>query len=137
MTEGLGGLLSGLMGGGGGGSQNIVGSILKVVGSQSGGLEGLLSKLTGGGGASQGLVDKAQTWVGTGENAPISPDEAEQAVGSDTVAKVAEDAGVSQEEAKAGIAQALPQLVDKISPGGSLPDLSSLQGTLGKLLGKG
>jgi uncharacterized protein YidB (DUF937 family) len=127
-------MLGGLMGGGGG-SNNILASVLKVVGSQSGGLEGLLSKLTGGGGASKGLVDKAQTWIGTGPNAPISGDEAEEAVGTQTVEQVAQDAGVSTDEAKHGIAAALPQLVDRISPNGSLPDVSSLQGALGKLLG--
>ena len=66
----------------------------------------------------------------------MTPDEAEQAVGSETVAKVAEDAGVSQEEAKTELAGALPQLVDKITPDGKLPDLGALSGALGKLLGQ-
>jgi uncharacterized protein YidB (DUF937 family) len=43
----------------------------------------------------------------------VTPDQAEQAVGSDTVAQVAADAGVSHEEAKNQLAEALPQLIDK------------------------
>ena len=132
MTEGIGNLLSGLLGQGGGGG-NILQSLLKVVGSQAGGLGGLLSKFTGG---DSPIANQAASWVGTGDNKPVTPDEAEQAVGSETVAKVAEDAGVSQEEAKTELAGALPQLVDKITPDGKLPDLGALSGALGKLLGQ-
>jgi uncharacterized protein YidB (DUF937 family) len=135
MSEGLGSLLGGLLGGGGTGSggSNILQSLLRVAGSQSGGLGGLLSKLTGGGSP---VAGQAQSWVSTGENQQISPDQAEKALGSDTVAEVAQQAGVSQDEAKDQLAQQLPNLVDKISPNGHLPDLGELSGQLGKLLGR-
>jgi uncharacterized protein YidB (DUF937 family) len=134
MSEGLGSLLSGLLGGGGsGGGNNILQALLRVAGSQSGGLGGLLSKLTGG---SSPVASQAQSWVSTGENQQITPDQAEQALGSDTVAQVAQQAGVSQDQAKNELAQHLPGLVDKISPNGQLPDLGELSGQLGKLLGR-
>jgi len=133
MTEGLGSLLSGVLGGSGGSGRGaILQSLLRVAGSQSGGLGGLLSKLTGSGSP---VAGQAQSWVGTGENQPITPDQTEQALGSDTVAQVAQQAGVSHDEAKSQLAHELPGLVDKISPNGHLPDLGALSGELGKLLG--
>ena len=132
MTEGIGKMLSGLLGQGGG-TGNVLQSLLKVVNSQGGGLGELLSKLRGG---DSPVANQFGSWVGTGENQPVTPDQAEQAVGSDTVAQVAQDAGVSHEEAKTQLAGALPQLVDKISPDGKLPDLGALSSSLGKLFGR-
>lgn len=68
-----------------------------------------------------GLVDQAQSWVGTGENQPVSGAQIAEALPNDTLAKVAEQAGVTPEAAADQIAQALPQAVDKLSPEGALP----------------
>jgi uncharacterized protein YidB (DUF937 family) len=100
-----------------------------------GGLGDLLGKLNAG-----GLGGKAQSWVSTGPNEPVDPDELEQALGPDTVAKLAADAGVSPGEAKSGLATMLPGLVDKLTPGGSVPGADQLGNLvkgldLGKLLG--
>lgn len=103
-------------------------------GGAIGGLGGLIGKFTG-----AGLGSKANSWVGTGENEPLDPDEVEQALGRDQVERIARDAGVSRADAKAGLASIIPGLVDKASPGGSLPtgdidksmkgfDLSSIPG---------
>jgi uncharacterized protein YidB (DUF937 family) len=133
MTEGIGNMLGGLLGGGGGSSieSKIVPALLKVVQSQ-GGIEGLLAKV---GASNSPIAGQLSSWIGTGANQAVTPDQTEQAIGSDTVAQVAEQAGISHDEAKSGLASALPGLIDKISPGGQLPDLGALSGTLGKLLG--
>jgi uncharacterized protein YidB (DUF937 family) len=131
MTEGIEKMLGGLVGGasgGGAGGNAIVSSLLKVVQSQ-GGVGALLGKL---GGANSPIASQLSSWVGTGDNADVTPDQVEQAVGTDTVAQVAADAGVSHDEAKSGLAGALPGLIDKLSPNGQLPDLGSLGGLLGK-----
>jgi uncharacterized protein YidB (DUF937 family) len=130
MAEGLTGMLGGLLGGSGG---NVAQSLLKLAQSQGGGLGGLVSKFTGSGDAA--VAGKAQSWVGTGANEPISGEQVEHTLGSDTVAQVAQDAGVSHEDAKSQLAKLVPSLVDKLSPDGKLPDLSGLSGSLGKLLG--
>jgi uncharacterized protein YidB (DUF937 family) len=101
-----------------------------------GGLGGLIGKLTQG-----GLGGKAQSWVSTGPNEAVEPDELEQALGADNVAKLAQEAGVSHAEAKSGLASMLPGLVDKLTPGGSLPGADQLGGLvkgldLSSLLGK-
>ena len=93
--------------------------------SHLGGLGGLLGKLQQG-----GLGAQTQSWVSTGENQPVAPDDLEQALGTDTVAKVAAEAGVSHEEAKNGLASMLPGLVDKLTPGGSIPGADQLGGLL-------
>ncbi|WP_405494479.1 YidB family protein [Streptomyces sp. NBC_00096] len=132
----LGSLLGGLLGGGGqggsggsGGGGNILGSLLGALmggggagGAQAAGgaannpLGGLLDMLT-----KSGLVDQAQSWVGTGENQPVSGAEIAKALPDDTLAKVAEQAGVTPQAAADQIAQALPQAVDKLTPEGSVP----------------
>jgi uncharacterized protein YidB (DUF937 family) len=123
MTEGLTNMLGGLLKGN---SANIISSVLKVAQSQ-GGLSSLVEKFTH---QDSPTASAAASWVGTGDNQAVSGDEVEQAVGADTVNQVAQDAGVSPTEAKDGLAAALPQLIDKLSPNGKL-DL----GSLGKLLG--
>lgn len=132
----LGSLLGGLLGGGSGGGQggggaggggNILGALLGTLmggggGAQAAGggannpLGGLMDMLT-----KSGLVDQARSWVGTGENQPVSGAQIAEALPEGTLQKVAEQAGVSPEDAAAQIAHALPQAVDKLSPTGSLP----------------
>ncbi|MFD3660487.1 YidB family protein [Streptomyces sp. NPDC058659] len=135
----LGSLLDGGSGGGGqggsggaGGAGGILGSLLGALagGKGAGGadaanpLGGLLDMLT-----RSGLVDQAQSWVGTGENKPVSGAEIAEALPDDTLQKVAQDAGVSPREAADQIAQSLPQAVDRLTPDGAVP-----QGSLEDLI---
>ena len=85
-------------------------------GGALGGLGGLVGKFTG-----AGLGNKANSWVGSGDNEPLDADEVEAALGSDEIDRIAQQAGVSRDEAKGGLAGMIPGLVDKLSPGGSLP----------------
>ncbi|MFK0220667.1 YidB family protein [Streptomyces vinaceus] len=129
----LGSLLGGLLGGGsggqaGGGGGNILGALLGALmgGGGAGGaqaaaggsnpLGGLMDML-----AKSGLADQAQSWLGTGDNKPVSGAQIAEALPDDTLRKAAEQAGISPEEAADQIAQSLPQAVDKLSPGGSIP----------------
>lgn len=138
----LGGLLGGLLGGQGqgqggqgGGLAALLPGLLKMLqggGQGGGGLGGLIGQLQG-----SGLGDQVQSWIGGGDNKAVSGDDLENAVGADTVDKLARDAGVSHQEAKDGLAQILPQVVDKLSPGGKLPDAGGLGDLLGGFLGGG
>ncbi|MFD7443155.1 YidB family protein [Streptomyces sp. NPDC059909] len=123
----LGGGQSGGQGGGQGGAGNILGALLGALGgSGSGGgaggaagadpLGGLLDMLT-----RSGLVDQAQSWVGTGENQPVSGTQIAEALPSETLDKVAQETGVTPQQAADEIAQSLPQAVDKLTPNGRLP----------------
>ncbi|MFJ3912501.1 YidB family protein [Streptomyces vinaceus] len=129
----LGSLLGGLLGGGsggqaGGGGGNILGALLgalmggggaggaRAAGGGSNPLGGLMDML-----AKSGLADQAQSWVGTGDNKPVSGAQIAEALPDDTLRQVAQQAGVSPQEAADQIAQELPQAVDKLSPAGSIP----------------
>ncbi|MEU9998000.1 YidB family protein [Streptomyces sp. NPDC050848] len=126
----LGSLLGGLLGGADGGQSgsgggNILGSLLGALmgGAKSGGgadgsnpLGGLMDMLT-----KSGLADQAQSWVGPGENQPVTGDQVAQALPDETLQKVAQDAGVSPQQAADEIAQVLPQAVDKLTPQGQVP----------------
>jgi uncharacterized protein YidB (DUF937 family) len=79
------------------------------------------------------MNDKASSWVSTGENQPLSADEVKEVVGEDQVRAAAAQAGVSEDEAAGGLAELLPQIVDKASPDGQLMDEKSLDDALGKL----
>ncbi len=60
----------------------------------------------------------------------------EQALGTDTVEKIAQQTGVSKEAVEDDLADTLPQLVDKVTPEGKVPDMGGLQDIIGKFLGK-
>ena len=84
---------------------------------------------------SGGLGDAVASWLGSGENASVAPDQLQSALGDDTIGQFAEKAGVSGGEASALLANMLPQLVDKLSPDGQLPESGGLNDMLGSLMG--
>ena len=94
-----------------------------------GGLGGILGKLKEG-----GLGDQADSWVSTGANKPVSSDQLRSALGDDNVDAVAREAGVSKEDALRGLAKHLPDLIDKLTPDGSVPGGADLEDRLGSLL---
>ena len=83
---------------------------------QSGGLSGLLEKFK-----ASGLGDQAASWVGTGENAPVSGDQMQTALGGDFINQIASKLGVDASQASGGLAQLLPTLIDKLTPNGAVP----------------
>jgi uncharacterized protein YidB (DUF937 family) len=100
LKGGLGGLLAG----------GAAGTIL------SGGLNDLLKQLQDGG---HGEV--AKSWVGTGQNHPISPKDLGSALGTDQIASLTSEFGLSRDELLEGLSQYLPQVVDHLTPGGQVP----------------
>jgi uncharacterized protein YidB (DUF937 family) len=96
-----------------------------------GGLEGLLAQF-----AQSGMGDQVKSWVGTGSNLPVSADDIQRALGSGTLQDMAQRAGVSSDAMAGGLASMLPQLVDKLSPNGSLPQGDMLAQALSALRGR-
>lgn len=112
----------------GGAGGKLIGSLLDALGSGGGqSLSGLLQQLQEG-----GLGDKARSWVGTGGNDPVSGPEIAQALPYQTLDHVAEQSGLSPEQAADRIAQLLPEVVNKLTPGGDIP-----QGTLEDVIRRG
>lgn len=123
-------LVSDSAGGGGGGMRDkLVGSVMDMVGKD--GVQGLVSRFD-----AAGLADLAKSWVGTGDNKNIDAAQVRQALGSEKLGAMARDAGVTDDQAAEGLAGVLPQLIDKLTPGGGMPDLGELQKLAGKFLNR-
>jgi uncharacterized protein YidB (DUF937 family) len=95
-----------------------------------GGLAEIVSSLRSG-----DLADVVSSWLGSGDNLAVAPAQLESALGSDKISAFAEQAGISGSEASTLLSGILPQLVDKLSPDGQLPDAGGLERMLGGLMG--
>jgi len=131
-SGGLGDILGQMMGGqpgGAGGLGDILGQVLGGVGGSGGGLGGLLRQFE-----SAGLGDQARSWVSPGQNQPLAPDALGRVFGADGLAAIARQAGLSERDTTAGLAQLLPEIIDRATPQGQVPDEDQLAGTLQDLL---
>lgn len=97
----------------------------------SGGLHGVVEKFE-----QSGLGALVQSWISTGKNLPVSPDQVQGVLGSERIAKWAAKLGISPEQANQQIAQVLPQVVDHLTPGGKLPTLDEMKAKLGGMLSR-
>lgn len=116
-----------------------------------GSLTSALSGLIGGSGGldlgtlidkldADGLGEMAKSWLGDGQNAGITPDQISNTIGVDKITEFASKLGINIKEATGGLSEALPQMVDKASSGGSFLDsIGGIKGAMdlaGKLFGK-
>lgn len=108
---------------------NLMAAVAQLISSgKIGGLSGLTQLFN-----QRGHGDKMASWVSTGENQPISPDELKDTLGQERVREIANTAGVSEDEASRGLSDVLPQLVDKMTPSGQMPDDNEANSTLSQL----
>ena len=133
----LDGLLGNFMGGANnsGGSNSLVQIAMQMLSNKGGGgssggtlermggLSGIVSAFQQG-----GLGHLADSWVGTGENLPVSGDQLSQILGSDKISEIASQLGISQDDAAGGLATILPELINHITPNGELPANHSMIG---------
>ncbi len=90
-------------------------------GAMMGGLGGLVERFRRNG---QGNV--MNSWIGTGENEPIAPDQLENALGADTVNDLARESNMPREDLLTQLSQMLPGVVDKLTPQGRMPERSEM-----------
>jgi len=112
-----GSVLSGSLGGGQQqqGQSPLLQAALTLI-QQNGGLPGLLAKFQ-----QSGLGQHAESWVSNNANLPISADQLHQVLGSDAVAGIASKLGLDHAQISGGLAQMLPQLINQMTPNGSVP----------------
>ncbi|HBK06800.1 MAG TPA: hypothetical protein DDZ81_13165 [Acetobacteraceae bacterium] len=96
-------------------------------GGLAGGLSSLLERLT-----STGQGDVANSWVGTGPNKPIQPNQLGSALGQTTIADLARQTGMSEQELLAQLSRVLPNVVDKLTPGGRISDRAEIASHFGR-----
>jgi uncharacterized protein YidB (DUF937 family) len=104
-SGGIGDLLGQVLGGAGG------------AGGTGGGLGGLLEQLQ-----RTGFREQADSWVSRGANKPISPDAMSQIFGKDGLEAISRQAGISPDEVSHGLSELLPEVVDRMTPDGKVPD---------------
>lgn len=81
-----------------------------------GGLGGLIDSFR-----NAGHGDVVDSWVGSGPNKSVTPGQVQQSLGQQTITDIARQAGISPDDLLAQLAQAMPGLVDKLTPQGRLP----------------
>jgi len=100
----------------GGGSGALIQVLLGLLQSQ-GGLGGLLGRLSQG-----GLGEQVSSWVGTGQNLPVSAEQIGKVFGGAELSDMAAQLGIPGEQLAGHIANLLPGVVDGLTPNGQLPD---------------
>lgn len=112
------------------GSGNDTGNVLKAMGGllndpQNGGLQGLMQRFE-----QNGLGAVAASWVGKGENLPISAEQIQAVLGNAQVQAIAQQFGFSADDLAQKLATLMPKAVDTLTPDGKLPDSGAMGGML-------
>jgi uncharacterized protein YidB (DUF937 family) len=139
MRMGLLDIVGGMLGGqqgqgqGSGGQAELLNLIVGMLagggqGGEGGGLGALLQQLQ-----AAGLGEQAQSWVGTGQNLPVSGEQLQNVFGGDQMSQMAEKMGLSVGDLGSQMSQMLPLVVDQLTPNGQMPEGGL--GDLGNLLG--
>jgi uncharacterized protein YidB (DUF937 family) len=75
----------------------------------------------------EGLGELMSSWIGTGENKAVTPEQVGRGLGPARVQEVAQRSGLSMESLLPVLAAALPMVIDALTPKGQVPDQASLQ----------
>jgi uncharacterized protein YidB (DUF937 family) len=111
----LGDLAGKVMGSQEGGNAALITTVLAAINNQPGGIGGLVQSFQ-----QQGLGGVVNSWVGTGANQSITPQQVQSVMG-DHVQEVASKLGVSPQDASSKIAELLPGVIDHLTPNGQVP----------------
>jgi uncharacterized protein YidB (DUF937 family) len=127
-----GGLLGGILGGAGGGllSEILGGANQARSGMPAAdqvqeavpqGLNGLVQRFQ-----QSGFSDVINSWIGTGPNQPIAPNQIHQALGPETVDELSRESGIPHQDLLSQLSQALPAFVDRLTPNGRIPNQAEM-----------
>ena len=143
LSQILGGLAGNALGGRdsrrpGGGMSPVLLALLPVVlsllsqrsrqGGAAGGLGGigdLIGQLT-----QKGYGRQANSWIGTGANESLPPQAIDEVIGPDQLHRIAQQAGIGEDEARSGLSELLPDVVDHFTPDGNLPEGEQLSASV-------
>jgi len=114
-----GAVLGKVLGGGQAGDQGVLTDIALELFNQNGGIGGILDKFKEG-----GLGDAAASWVSLGENLPVSADQVASVFGNSAITDLAAKFGISPDVLTSQIAQHLPEVINKVTPSGTVSEES-------------
>lgn len=122
-----------LAGGQSGGDNSLLNVVMQLINNpQAGGLGGLVQTFQQG-----GLGEIVNSWVSSGQNLPISAEQIQSVLGGGKLQDIAAQLGVSPAQASGSLADLLPQVVDKLTPNGQLPEGGDLLAQGMEMLKKG
>lgn len=101
-----------------------------LMNKETGGLDEILQAFN-----QQGLGEIASSWVGLGNNLPITSEQVQEVLGSDVIQQLAEKSGISFDAARSQLTDLLPSLVDRLTPEGTIPEEGMLDKGLELLQG--
>jgi len=113
LLDGVAGMLGNSLGGAN--SSALVQQITQML-AGSGGLGALVQAFE-----RNGLGHIVSSWIGGGQNLPISPDQLKQVLGQGQLAQIAQSLGLQPDQVAGQLSQLLPHVVDKVTPGGQIP----------------
>ena len=117
------------------GGNPLLTGVLGMLQNHEGGLGGLVEKFK-----EKGLGDIAASWIGTGENLPITAEQLKGVLGNETLGQMASQLGVSGDQLSGQLSGLLPQIIDKLTPNGQVAgggfDLDQAMGMLQGFLKK-
>ena len=105
--------------GGQGGQQAAIDQIHKLFGGN--GIQGVVTQMT-----SAGLGQHVQSWIGMGDNMPISGQQLQQAMDPAALQRMSQQTGMPADQIADHVAQVLPQIIDKATPDGQMPSSDPL-----------
>lgn len=102
----------------------LVTAVMELLVNRQGGISGLLEAFQ-----QKGMGQLVSSWIGTGANLPVSGEQIQQVFGAEQIQAVADKSGVPPETAKSQMAELLPNIVDRLTPGGQVPQGGDLMST--------
>jgi len=119
------GLLDNITGGNDskGGKSDIIGTVLGMLSNnEQGGIGGLINSFN-----SKGLGGLVSSWISTGENKPASDEEIRRGMGEERIQEISKRTGEPPERVVSTLKNKLPNVVDKLTPDGNVPEGNLLQ----------
>jgi uncharacterized protein YidB (DUF937 family) len=104
-------------------------AIITTLLAQSGGLQGLMGKFS-----QAGLGQVFSQWVNTGPNPPVSGTQIQHVLGMEQIQAIAAKLGIDPAEASQMVAQHLPNVVDKLTPSGTIDPNANAEEGLSNLI---
>ena len=127
LTKGLGGGTQSGQQGGAGGQGALIQALMGLL--AGGGLQQLIASFQ-----QKGLGDAVGSWISTGPNKHVSPEQIGQALGPDQLGRLSQQSGLDIGSLTTQLSTLLPGLEDKLTPDGNVPEAGALQDKLGGLL---
>ncbi|NNG15151.1 MAG: DUF937 domain-containing protein [Gemmatimonadales bacterium] len=119
------------LGGHGSASPGLLQALVGMFGREQGGPAAIVKLFQ-----DHGLGETVKSWTGSGPNQPVSADQVRQVFGEARVKTLGEEAGLAPDEVTTGLASLLPNVMDSLTPDGTMPEGGALKKRLSALAGK-